>query len=100
MGDFFFLIEKGSVDILKYTEKNPNRFVRQLTDGDHFGELALMSPNNQRTMSARALTDCSLISIPSNIFSQIRNQIDNLLKKDYNGEFNNKLANEKLEEQY
>ena len=51
-------------------------------------------------MSARALTDCSLISIPSNIFSQIRNQIDNLLKKDYNGEFNNKLANEKLEEQY
>lgn len=98
-GDCFYLIENGQVEILKKTDKNPARPVRQLRGGDHFGEIALMSNNGLRTMSARAATDCSLVYLTKSIFMQILNSIDNGLKKDYGGQFENILQSEKLEEQ-
>jgi hypothetical protein len=50
-------------------------------------------------MSVKAKTDCNLIYLTKKVFIQIYNFIDNGLKKDYNRQFENILASEKLEEQ-
>jgi CRP-like cAMP-binding protein len=50
-GDFFYMIEEGMVECLKSSSENPagmfgqaeETLVRTLHEGDHFGELALLT---------------------------------------------------------
>jgi len=56
--------------------ENPNlrreRLVRKLTSGDHFGELALIQPNVQRTLTIRCGSDqAKLLALERQAFSRI-----------------------------
>jgi len=50
-GDYFYMIEQGQVECLKSSTENPGgmfgqveeTLVRTLNEGDHFGELALLT---------------------------------------------------------
>jgi CRP-like cAMP-binding protein len=45
IGDNFYLIESGQVEVIKKTDGNPARHVRFLPTGEHFGEQALIGNN-------------------------------------------------------
>ena len=60
MGEEFFIIEKGKAECLKlHLNGNKKYFVhvRTLSDGDHFGEIALIK-NEPRSLTIRAIEDC------------------------------------------
>lgn len=94
-GNEFFVIESGTVECFKRTESNPQRLVRALSGGDHFGELAIMSDQG-RALSVVAKTNSELYSIPRDVFLQIYGQIEQNLKKDYNKELEALLQQESL----
>lgn len=61
-GDQAFLIEKGKVEIF-HTHKNGHEtHLAVLTEGEIFGEMALID-SNVRSATARAFTDCQLLPI-------------------------------------
>lgn len=53
------------------------RLVRKLTSGDHFGELALISPDAPRTLTIRCGSErAKLLAIGRQAFNRILGQID------------------------
>ena len=60
-GDYFYMIEEGQVECLKGSTERVGSFgqpeetlVRTLNKGDHFGELALLTPGGKRYLSVKA----------------------------------------------
>lgn len=64
-GDFFYIVEKGTVDYLV-----DNKVVNTSTDGSSFGELALMY-NSPRAATVLAKTDCILWALDRMTFRRI-----------------------------
>jgi CRP-like cAMP-binding protein len=64
-GDEFYLIAKGSVEVLSGEGKK----LVQLGDGDHFGEIALLR-NVPRTATVRTLADTLLLVLSREVFLQ------------------------------
>jgi CRP-like cAMP-binding protein len=64
-GDEFYLIAKGSVEVLSSEGKK----LVQLGDGDHFGEIALLR-NVPRTATVRTLSDTLLLVLSRDVFLQ------------------------------
>ena len=61
--------------------------VRKLTSGDHFGELALIKPNEVRTLTVRCGSEhAKLLSLDRNSFNRVLGQIDQYLHRDYSQE--------------
>ena len=61
--------------------------MRKLTSGDHFGELALINPNEPRTFTIRCGSDSAkLLAIDRLTFNRILGQIDQYLNRDYSQE--------------
>lgn len=64
-GDYFYIIEQGEVECVKDPE-DPSQdkiHVRDLSRGEHFGELALIN-NVKRTLSVRAKSDlCKVLAL-------------------------------------
>jgi CRP-like cAMP-binding protein len=52
----FYIIEKGEVECLESIENNQFKFIRKLSVGEHFGELALIN-NDKRSLSIRATSE-------------------------------------------
>ncbi|HTY42333.1 MAG TPA: cyclic nucleotide-binding domain-containing protein [Thermoanaerobaculia bacterium] len=69
-GTEMYLIEEGSVEILKKGPGGEQRVVRVLGPGDFFGELAILA-EMPRNSSARAVTDCGLLAIDDATFDQM-----------------------------
>merc|ERR1711939_980747 len=65
-------------------------FVRTLTSGQHFGELALIN-NMARSLSIRAKTPCKLLKLDRESFTRILGSIEGHLAKDYGNEFQKRL---------
>jgi ATP-binding cassette subfamily B protein len=70
LGDRFYLIARGSVDVLQRDAEGTERRVRVLQDGDHFGELALLG-EGVRSASVRAQTPCVLLSLSAQQFERL-----------------------------
>ena len=69
--------------------------VRDLTVGEHFGELALIH-NAKRTLSVRVKSDtCKVLALGRSTFNRILGNINKYLKKDYNGVFDTKFKERK-----
>ena len=69
-GEYFYIIEDGTVECLKDPEEKEGElvFVRELKKGDHFGELALIKSIN-RTMSIRVKSvNCTVLALGRNAF--------------------------------
>jgi len=66
----FFLIEQGEVEILRKQEGGNQEIVAVLSQGDFFGEGALID-SRPRNASVRARTEVQLVVLGRNIFTQI-----------------------------
>jgi CRP-like cAMP-binding protein len=62
-GEEFFIIEKGKVDCIDIIN-GEEIVIRTLTNGNHFGELALIK-NEARSLSVKVNSEdgCSLLSL-------------------------------------
>ena len=83
-GDFFYIIERGSVDCVKRLEGGGEKHIRTLFEGDGFGEKALISPSQKRTLTVRAKTSCRLLALDKSRFERILGAIQNYLEEKYN----------------
>jgi ATP-binding cassette subfamily B protein len=71
IGDRFYLIARGSVEITRSAASDgAEHVVNVLDDGDYFGEIALLE-RTPRTASVRARTPCILLSLASQHFEQL-----------------------------
>jgi NADH dehydrogenase len=67
----FFVLEKGEVEVVRATDKDPRgEVVAVLGPGSFFGEKALMS-NEPRVATVRARTAVEVVVIGKNVFGQI-----------------------------
>jgi CRP-like cAMP-binding protein len=71
--------------------------VRTLKTGEHFGELALIN-NEKRSLSIRVSSEkCKLLKLDRETFTRILGSIKEHLHKDYDKEFDLKMAKINLE---
>jgi len=68
-GDRFYLIVRGRVEVLKEGVTGEER-VAVLTDGDHFGELALLR-DEPRSATVRTVQPCVFLSLVRESFLQV-----------------------------
>ena len=89
-GDYFYIVEEGIVECVKDESPDPSipkTHVRDLSRGDHFGELALIN-HGKRTLSVRAKSDAvKLLALARTAFNRILGNIGKYLKKNYDDEF-------------
>ncbi len=79
-GDKFYMIARGEVDVLKSSaQSTPDQLVATLSEGDYFGEIALLY-NSPRNASIKTRSSCTLLTLTRNQFHEILNQ-NPLIKK-------------------
>lgn len=74
-GDEFFVIQSGRAQVSK-----ANRTIAELADGDHFGELALLSRSSRRA-TVTAVTDATLLVLSRWAFMGLLGQIPDMAIK-------------------
>ncbi|MCB0194479.1 MAG: ATP-binding cassette domain-containing protein, partial [Anaerolineae bacterium] len=67
MGDRLYLIARGQVEVLMNSQAQGDLYLATLHDGDHFGEMALLS-DEARNASVRTLTDSLFLTLPKSEF--------------------------------
>lgn len=67
VGDAFYIVEEGTVEVVKSIDGNPIVDDKPLTRGSFFGELALLR-DIPRSVTIRALTPVSLLKIDKDFF--------------------------------
>jgi putative peptide zinc metalloprotease protein len=72
-GDKFYIIKSGQVEILIQREGGPVQIAALLARGDYFGEIALIK-KVPRTATARAVADCSLLTLERADFELLMSQ--------------------------
>ena len=76
-GDTFYIIVRGKVSVVRSNEAGVESSISVLTDGDHFGEIALLR-NVVRTASVDALTPCTVLSLQREPFVSLVNESPSL----------------------
>lgn len=68
--------------------------MRTLSQGEHFGELSLLTPGGKRYLSVRVSSEkpCVLLYLDRNDFQKIVGNISQYLKMNYGGEFDKRFA--------
>ena len=69
-GDRFYLVARGRLEVLKQGDRSGVSQVATLTDGDHFGEVALLR-DTPRNATVRTLTPATLLSLSRAQFSRL-----------------------------
>jgi ATP-binding cassette subfamily B protein len=84
-GDKFYLIVRGKLEVFKNTDHDTEQRLVVLSDGDFFGEIALLR-NVPRTRSVRTLTPAVLLSLSRRAFletladaPQVREELERVL---------------------
>eukprot|EP00908_Phaeocystis_cordata_P008354 Transcript_19010.p1 GENE.Transcript_19010~~Transcript_19010.p1 ORF type:complete len:813 (-),score=358.41 Transcript_19010:1119-3557(-) len=74
-GDEMFFINRGFVQVTQFInfQEAP---IRQLTDGGHFGEIALLNANGRRTANVVTISFCDLQMLDRKSFSRIQKEHD------------------------
>lgn len=80
VGEYFYIIEDGTVSCIK--EEN-SEVIRDLEQGEYFGELALIEQEQKRTLTVKAKCDCKLLVLNRDTFFRVLGSFTNYLKKDY-----------------
>lgn len=70
----FYIIESGTVQIFTKKPNGERVNICQLTDGESFGEFALLD-NSPRSASAKAITDVVLVKVSEEGYNQLLNDI-------------------------
>lgn len=70
LGDLFYVIRSGKVNVLRKSKDNADQSIAILYDDNFFGEMALLS-NEPRNASIQCLEDCEVITFNKNDFLQL-----------------------------
>ena len=70
IGDRFFVIARGRVEVLRHQAGGPDVCLKVLDDGDYFGEIALLT-DSPRTATIRTRTECVLLSLGRDQFAAL-----------------------------
>ncbi|MFD0697747.1 ATP-binding cassette domain-containing protein [Paenibacillus sp. GCM10027628] len=70
LGDKFYIIVRGKVEVLKKDRSGDNHRVAQLSDGDFFGEMALLH-NIPRTATICTLTPVVFVTLQQEFFQAL-----------------------------
>src|SRR5512143_1573017 len=70
-GEYLLVVLLGELEIVKEIETADERIVAVRTQGDHIGEMSLISPGGTRSASVRAKTDASLLRMTREEFDQL-----------------------------
>jgi len=70
IGDRFYLIARGSVEVVAVDAAGAERLLNRLDEGDHFGEIALLAIV-PRTATVRTRSGCLLLSLSSQHFDRL-----------------------------
>ncbi|MCB0108523.1 MAG: cyclic nucleotide-binding domain-containing protein, partial [Caldilineaceae bacterium] len=62
-GDKLYLIARGQVEVIVHGESGTAQEVDTMQDGDHFGEMALLS-DAPRNATIRTTTSCLFLTLP------------------------------------
>jgi len=62
VGDRFYLLARGMAEVYRLDESGKEHSIAILSDGDPFGEIALLA-ERARTANVRALLDCTLLTL-------------------------------------
>lgn len=86
-GDHFYIIEEGQIECGSQKEHADGsvtfELVRSLSQGSHFGEIALIN-NVRRTLAVRSATKhTQLLSLNRSTFKRILGSIKQYLREDY-----------------
>lgn len=104
VGDCFYMIEDGQVNCVKNSPLTggvalmegsapEEQLVRTLKTGEHFGELALLTPDGKRYLSVKVESEqCLLLYLDKKDFHKIVGNFSKYLKMNYGGEFDSKFA--------
>jgi len=68
-GDRFYILARGAVDVSRIEDGRAVSLAK-LTDGDYFGEMALLS-DQPRNATVRTLTPCVCLSLPRDLFDRL-----------------------------
>ncbi len=73
-GDKFYMIARGEVDVVKSAAlTTPDQWVATLSEGDYFGEIALLY-NSPRNASIKTRSSCTFLTLTRYQFHEILNQ--------------------------
>lgn len=64
-GESLYVISRGEVAILKQTPKGKEVLIRNIREGDFFGELGFFT-DQKRHANVKAVTECEVLEIPQN----------------------------------
>eukprot|EP01112_Ceratiomyxa_fruticulosa_P010497 TRINITY_DN277_c1_g1_i1.p1 TRINITY_DN277_c1_g1~~TRINITY_DN277_c1_g1_i1.p1 ORF type:complete len:732 (+),score=165.11 TRINITY_DN277_c1_g1_i1:186-2198(+) len=80
-GDYFYIIEKGKVVVLKSTAPNePPLEVNRMSEGNYFGELALLTCK-PRAATVQAVGTVRVLSLSRNDFAALMGPCEEILKR-------------------
>ena len=71
VGDAFYLILSGRVQVSKFLSSNSQLLLSELFPGQFFGELTMVEENSQRVASVDALEETALLVISKEAFQQL-----------------------------
>lgn len=77
IGDRFYLIARGQVEVLIHNAQKMNQRIDAMSDGDHFGEMALIQ-EAPRNATIRTLTDCLFLTLPKRKFLDLLAELPSL----------------------
>ena len=92
-GDKFFILEEGKAVALKTFNNDIAEEVYNYSEGDFFGELALIK-DEPRAATVKTVTDCKFLSLDRMSFKRLLGPLLNLLKK--NSELYQKFSKQLL----
>jgi cAMP-dependent protein kinase regulator len=69
-GDSLYLLIRGEVAIIKQIPRGQELWIRNLREGDFFGEFGFFT-DQKRHADVKALTDCEILEIPGNQLNPI-----------------------------
>ncbi len=70
----FYIIESGTVQIFTKTTGGKRADICQITDGESFGEFALLD-NQPRSASAQAVTEVTLVKVSEEGYEQLISEL-------------------------
>ena len=77
VGDRFYLLARGRADVLVRNVRGLDQKIAVLSDGDYFGETALVQ-DAPRNATIRASTDCLLLTLPKEVFLELMDELPSL----------------------
>ena len=77
VGDRFYLIARGQVEVLVHNSQGIDQKIDTMSDGDYFGETALLQ-DAPRNATIRTLTDCLLLILPKHAFLSLLDELPSL----------------------